>query len=198
MRIQKQLVFVSAGIIAVCSMCGEKTIARPPCRAAASAQVSATSVATVSAGVVAVPFAVPVAMPSYVQYSAHVATAAPEYQSHAPLAMPDAACAMPAPTSASASDSAGTARASSLVSTYCRQCHGAVQPKAGLDLSGALDNATRLKAITRILADDPRQRMPKGKELSAAELGRLIQELATSASPSATAEPAPALDNLDD
>lgn len=68
-----------------------------------------------------------------------------------------------------------------LVRKSCGQCHGPVDPKAGLDLS-TLDKLTpeqRLKAIDRMLQDDPAGRMPPADsnvKLSAEDLGKLIQE----------------------
>lgn len=168
--------------------------ARPPCRAAAKVQVAATSVASVQAGVVAVPFAVPVAMPSYVQYSAYVASAASPYSSHVAATSTNGACLVPAHGNADAARPQATAaKTASLVAAHCGRCHGATQPKAGLDLTAALDDATRLKAIARVLADDPQLRMSKGEELGPDELGRLIQELSTRlAAEASEVPPAPA------
>jgi hypothetical protein len=174
--------------------------ARPPCRTSVTAQVSATSVATVSAGVIAVPFAVPVAMPSYVQYSAYVANAAPVYSTAVNATASAGDCSTIQTTdNALARTSNGAAPATSLVAARCTGCHGATQPKAGLDLTGALDDATRLKAIARVLADDPQVRMPKGAELAPSELGQLIQELAARSAPTVgtIAPPAPAANAID-
>lgn len=156
------------------------------------------SVAAVPAGFVAVPFAVPVAMPSYVQYQAigGVSTAVGQY--YLPAVEPRAAGCANCVAKSSAAEAVATAaqatperQASSLVIAQCGRCHGAVQPKAGLDLTKKLDDATRLKAISRLLADDPQQRMPKGAELSPEVLGQLIQELAQPAAP----RPDPALED---
>lgn len=68
-----------------------------------------------------------------------------------------------------------------LVWQRCFKCHQGAAPAGGLDLSGqagGLDQATRLKAIARLLEDDPERRMPKGVEIDADERGRLIQHFA--------------------
>ncbi len=176
-----RLIFVvSLLVVVTCLSIADWSLARPPCRAAANVQVAATSVAAVQAGVVAVPFAVPVAMPSYVQYSAFVAAAAPSYQSQVAATSTIGTCLVPMYAGAeTAGPQVAAARQASLVAAHCGRCHGATQPKAGLGLTAALDDGTRLKAIARILADDPRLRMPKGEELGPDELGRLIQELST-------------------
>ncbi|HEY4309865.1 MAG TPA: hypothetical protein VGN12_10475 [Pirellulales bacterium] len=175
-------------------------IARPPCRSSTKVQVSATSVATVSAGVVAVPFAVPVAMPSYVQYSAYTPNAGIQYSTEVHATEAAVVCGTVQTTgNALAQMSNGAVPATSLVTARCTRCHGATQPKAGLDLTRALDDATRLKAIARVLADDPQVRMPKGTELSPSELGQLIQELAARPAPTdgTSAPPAPAANAID-
>ncbi len=166
----------------------------------AQLQFSTTSVAAVPAGFVAVPFAVPVAMPSYVQYQAlgGFTTAFSQYAylpSSAQRASACASCATKAPAADEVSSTRATQLApepstTTIVAAQCGRCHGAVQAKAGLDLTAELDEATRLKAISRLLADDPRQRMPKGKELPPELRGQLIQELARPATP----RPAPALE----
>jgi hypothetical protein len=196
-----RLLIVTASLLAVFNArIAKVAIARPPCRASAKVQVAATSVATVSAGVVAVPFAVPVAMPSYVQYSAYVANAVPVYSTAAHATAAAGACSTVQSTgNALAPMSNGAVPAPSLVAARCTRCHGATQPKAGLDLTGPLDDATRLKAIARVLADDPQVRMPKGTELAPSELGQLIQELAARSAVSAgtSAPPAPAANAID-
>lgn len=69
-----------------------------------------------------------------------------------------------------------------LVKTHCAKCHGAVDPKGGLDLS-TLDKLTpqqRLGAIERMLSDEEGKRMPPpaagATSISADDLGKLIQE----------------------
>lgn len=69
----------------------------------------------------------------------------------------------------------------SLVTQSCGKCHSGPEAKGGFDLSdhAKLSSADRLKAINRMLADDPKQRMPppaSGHDIDAATLGRLIQE----------------------
>ncbi len=63
----------------------------------------------------------------------------------------------------------------------CATCHGATAPKAGLSLGepAALSAERRLAAIRRVLADDPRERMPPGEALSREELGQVLRELAS-------------------
>ena len=58
-----------------------------------------------------------------------------------------------------------------------RQVPLGATPKGKLDLAGEVPAETRLKMIQRILADDPAQRMPKGKPLDAQQIGLLLQEL---------------------
>lgn len=73
---------------------------------------------------------------------------------------------------------AGSIQASAtLLSKNCASCHSGNEAKGGFHVDTPLSDAGRLKAITRILADDPVKRMPKGKTLAADELGRLIQEI---------------------
>lgn len=75
----------------------------------------------------------------------------------------------------------------------CARCHGGEAPKAGLMLDGrgAISAEARLAAIRRLLADDPRERMPPGEALSPAELGLLLQELAAPEAPAAGVVDAP-------
>ena len=146
--------------------------------------IAATSVVTIPAGFVAVPFAVPVAMPSYVQYQSLEAVYSVA-AGHATAAVVGGSRQRPAPypESEAAVDEPSkkvSPAATTLVAVHCGNCHGAVKPKAGLDLTGPLADATRLNAITRLLADDPEKRMPRGKEIPPQLLGELIQELSLS------------------
>jgi hypothetical protein len=155
-------------------------------------RIAATSVVEIPSGFVVVPFAVPVAMPSYVQYQAvdygYTAATSASVQPSATLPSSPSAAAPSAAPSKTESPARGVSASNSLILSQCGKCHGAVQPKASLELTGALDDATRLKAITRLLADDPKKRMPQGKDLAPDLLGNLIQELATTSqkSPSPT------------
>ena len=65
-----------------------------------------------------------------------------------------------------------------LVVQTCVKCHSGAEAKKGFRVDQELSDADRLKAIRRLLADDPAKRMPKGGSLDAQTLGRLIQELA--------------------
>jgi cytochrome c5 len=146
-------------------------------------RIATSSFVEIPSGFVVVPFAVPVAMPSYVQYQAldygYTAAASAFVQPPATSQSSPASAAASAAPSKTESPAPDVLSGNTLISSQCGKCHGAVQPKAGLDLTGALDDATRLKAITRLLADDPKKRMPPGKDLAPDLLGSLIQELAT-------------------
>lgn len=84
----------------------------------------------------------------------------------------------------------------SLVSANCAACHGATKQAGGFRVDLSLSPEAKLKAIGRILADDPAKRMPKGKNLDPQTLGLLLQELAGKPSvpepPAPVAEPGPA------
>jgi mono/diheme cytochrome c family protein len=71
---------------------------------------------------------------------------------------------------------------STLVRRSCVSCHGGAAPKAGLDLSNlaALSAGQRLKAVARVVSDEPARRMPPGKSLAPAEIGEVLQELSGS------------------
>ncbi len=138
-----------------------------PCR---HDSVAIPATVTLPAGFIAVPLAVPVALPSYVQYQAPwVSYVAPVAANHEPA--PVAAAAAPSPATR------GATGATTLIAAQCGTCHGGAKPKADLDLTGALADSIRLKAIARLLSDDPEKRMPPQKELSPESLGHLIQEL---------------------
>jgi hypothetical protein len=72
-----------------------------------------------------------------------------------------------------------TERPPSPVAASCLGCHAGATPEAGLDLSdlGRLAPEWKLKAVSRVVSDDERLRMPKGRPLAPAEIGRLLQEL---------------------
>jgi len=129
----------------------------------------AANVVLVPRNFVAVGYAVPVATPSYVGYQY------PQYQAHAgpdPFDVPPAK-----PEATNATTQGHEAPSASLVQQSCVKCHSGESPKGKLDLSGDLSPDVRLKMIGRILADDPAERMPKGKALDAQAIGLLIQEL---------------------
>lgn len=129
-----------------------------------SHSVSSHQAVVVQQGFVAVPFAVPVAVPSYVNYVAPQAYyGMPASSPREPADPQDAVKAQEAP-------------AGSLVAKHCAACHDGSKPDRVV-LTGDLDCETRLKAIGKMLHDDDAQRMPKGKTLSAEDLGLLIQEL---------------------
>jgi len=147
-----------------------------PCR---NNCVAAANVLTVPAGFIAVPLAVPVALPSYVQYQAPLAQYVADVASTCQM--------LPQPAMADRRSSAPprAAAVTSLIAAQCGGCHGGAKPKAELDLTGSLADMTRLKAIARLLTDEPARRMPPQKDLSPEVLGRLIQELSTTAEASA-------------
>ncbi len=125
------------------------------------------STAVAQQGFIVVPFAVPVAVPSYVQYQAS------NYA--APTAPPSISRNVDQQQSKLESQRPSIGP---LVQTQCLQCHAGERAKAGLRLDVIeLGPEKRLRAIGRLLADDPKQRMPKGQTLTAQELGQLIQEL---------------------
>lgn len=74
-------------------------------------------------------------------------------------------------------NSISPASAQTLVASNCVKCHQGEDAKGAYRMDVPLTEGKKLKAITRILADDPAKRMPKGKTLGAEELGKLIQEL---------------------
>lgn len=65
----------------------------------------------------------------------------------------------------------------SLVSLHCATCHNSTKQDGKLDLTGILSAEKRLKAIQRVLTDDPALSMPKGKEITDQLRGELIAEL---------------------
>ncbi len=65
-----------------------------------------------------------------------------------------------------------------MATVHCSKCHSGGEAKRGFRVDQPLSDAYRLKAIGRLLADDPAKRMPKGGSLDAQTLGLLIQEMA--------------------
>jgi len=128
----------------------------------------------VPANFVAVAYAVPVATPSYVQYQYPQYQAASDPWAKEPRATQEGL--------ARAQEAPEAPIPFSLVATHCVRCH---TPNSRswvshhLDLSGDLSAETRLKMITRILADSPEKRMPKGKQLDAQQIGLLVQEISS-------------------
>lgn len=92
----------------------------------------------------------------------------------------EAPAAAPATQAEEAPAAARTMPASSALSRRCAACHGGAAPKGGLRIDGEtpLPDEKRLAAIRRVLADEPRQRMPPNESLAPEELGLVLQELA--------------------
>ena len=63
-----------------------------------------------------------------------------------------------------------------LLTANCLSCHNATKKSGGVDFSGELTDELRLRAIGAMLSDKDSARMPKGKQLDANSLGKLIQE----------------------
>jgi mono/diheme cytochrome c family protein len=154
---------------------GGRSVAQP-------ALVPSGLIVTQFAVPVAVPqYAIPVAPQSYVQYGGHVGATAPALD-----ALEDRIVArvLQGLRDANAQDSA-VPRRPSLVVKHCGACHAGPEPKAELDLSdlSSLDASRRLECVSRVLSDDPAQRMPpaaSATRLSAEDVGRLLQELSQS------------------
>lgn len=73
----------------------------------------------------------------------------------------------------------------------CAKCHTGAAAKGDFRVDAELSCEDRLRAIGALLHDDPVHRMPKGVELPADELGRLIQSFASGLPARAAAVPPP-------
>lgn len=102
------------------------------------------------------------------------------YSTYAP---PAAASAALPETTASADPQGSVERDESLVVRTCGKCHGGAAPAGGFDLAdfSRLTAADRLHAVARVVSDDAALRMPRGRTLSPAEIGALVQEFARQA-----------------
>lgn len=83
---------------------------------------------------------------------------------------------------------AAAPEAPSLVTANCLGCHGATKQAGGVRFDAGLTDELRLRAVAAMMHDDAAKRMPKGKSIDAATLGRLIQEFTTRPKVAAQAE----------
>ncbi len=77
-----------------------------------------------------------------------------------------------------------------LVHATCLKCHNQANAKGGFRVDVELSKEDRLRAIEMMMLDDNSRKMPKGRNLDPATLGRVLQEL--SKQPSNDPPPPPA------
>lgn len=134
------------------------------------------------------PFAIPVAVPlatvAPVQYGYSYQGAAAGYLGQANYRSPDddfadRVAAKLATRLASMQAQPAAAQSLDLVTQKCAKCHTGPAAKGDWDLSRLGTPAGRLEAISRITAEDPALRMPKGSPLKPEEIGSLIHTLSS-------------------
>jgi mono/diheme cytochrome c family protein len=144
-------------------LCGSSSEAR----AGSGHAVAKKKVDVEQRAVAIVPFAVPVAVPVAVIARPAVFYGVSRYVEAQPLPIRP----VPGPVQAGRE---------SLVQQLCGACHGGAAPKAGFNLADLpqLTPQARLTAVSRVVSDDPRTRMPPDRALSPAEIAALLRELA--------------------